>query len=352
MLVGGWLLLRQPTPAAAPAGSLFRMESPPRPKQAAITLAWAGDLTPGSKYGLPGGEGREQLRQARPLLQKADLTMANLEGTLTKRGIDKCSDSSGSCFSFSAPPRYARGLQWSGIDIANLANNHSLDRGPQGLRDTTASLRKEGIASTGTPGKITYLTKQRLKIAIVGFAPYSWVNNLTDLKTAQRLVRKASKASDITWVAIHAGAEGAGQTRTPRGRESSFGEDRGNTRRFVREVIQAGADLVTGSGPHVVRGMEMYKGRLIAYSTGNFAGWRNFELGGTLSESAVLRVQLDSQGRLIGGKWHPLLLRGPGVPTPDPSRRSAQTANQAGRKDFGAKAVLVKTNSELKLPRP
>ena len=88
---------------------------------------------------------------------------------------------------------------------------------------------------------------------------------------------------------MHAGAEGSAATHVPHGTETFLGENRGDSRRFAHAVVDAGADLVVGSGPHVIRGMERYHGRLIAYSLGNFAGYKNFGTGGTLSLSAILR---------------------------------------------------------------
>ena len=81
-------------------------------------------------------------------------------------------------------------------------------------------------------------------------------------------------------VLMHAGAEGADRTHVPAGREEAYGEDRGDSPLFARTAIDAGADLVLGSGPHVLRGMQLYKGRLIAYSLGNLAGWHNFSRHG------------------------------------------------------------------------
>ena len=97
-------------------------------------------------------------------------------------------------------------------------------------------------------------------------------------------------------VAIHAGAEGSDQIHVPHGAEYFLGENRGNSRAFTHAAIDAGADLVVGSGPHVIRGVEWYHHRLIAYSTGNFAGYHNFSLGGTLSLSAIFRVTLKPDG--------------------------------------------------------
>jgi hypothetical protein len=319
-----------------------------KPKQ--VSLVWAGDLTPGSRYGLPGGNGQEQLGQVRSYLRKADITAVNLEGTLTDGGSDKCGASpGGNCFSFAAPPRFAKGLAWAGVDVANLANNHSMDSGQQGLMDTKAALEARGIQTAGLPGQTTYMWARGIKVAILGFAPYQWSGDLRDESLARRRI-KAAKA-DVVWVVIHAGAEGSDKGSTPKGREIAFGEDRGNTRSFAHMAVKAGEDLVTGSGPHVVRGMEIYQGKLIAYSTGNFAGWRNFQLGGALSESAILTVTVAASGRMIKANWRSMLLTGPGIPSPDPSAQSAARANQLSKQDFGSRAALIHSAGRIGLSR-
>jgi poly-gamma-glutamate capsule biosynthesis protein CapA/YwtB (metallophosphatase superfamily) len=76
--------------------------------------------------------------------------------------------------------------------------------------------------------------------------------------------------ANIVVAFFHGGAEGADQTHTPRGHQQYLGEDRGDVRSFARAAIDGGADLVVGSGPHVLRGMERYHKRLIAYSLGDF----------------------------------------------------------------------------------
>ncbi|HUK77130.1 MAG TPA: CapA family protein, partial [Thermoleophilia bacterium] len=129
--------------------------------------------------------------------------------------------------------------------------------------------------------------------------------------------------ADVVIVLMHAGAEGAGETHTPHGSESAFGENRGDARAFAHAMIDAGADLVLGSGPHVIRGIERYRDHLIAYSLGNFAGWHNFGLGGNLSLSGLLTVRVDGAGHILGGRWLSLYVAQPGVPSVDSSNTSA-----------------------------
>ena len=150
--------------------------------------------------------------------------------------------------------------------------------------------------------------------------------------------------ADIVVAFLHAGAEGANKTHVPRGPESAFGEYRGDSRHFARVAIDAGADLVLGSGPHVLRGLELYKGRLIAYSLGNLAGWHNFGTGGRSSLSALLTVALAPSGRFFAAEIASYRLDGAGVPHADPQARRGQA-------DALAQRAPTSPSSDLKIDR-
>jgi hypothetical protein len=151
-------------------------------------------------------------------------------------------------------------------------------------------------------------------------------------------------------VLFHGGAEGADRTAVPLGREWAFGEDRGDSRAFAHLAIDAGADVVLGSGPHVVRGIETYRGRLIAYSLGNFAGVRNFASGGTLSHSGVVNVRVDRRGRVRNGWWHGVALDPSGRPRPDQGA-SRTLVERLSAQDFGAGAPRIRADGRI-LPAP
>jgi hypothetical protein len=171
---------------------------------------------------------------------------------------------------------------------------------------------------------------------VIAFAPYDWTNNLLDIPAAAALVRYAKRSAGIVVVLIHAGAEGPTEDHVPHGTEYAFGEDRGDERAFAAAVIDAGASIVLGAGPHVIRGIERYRDRMIAYSLGNFACWDNLGRGGTLSESAILRVTLTPGGRVLGGRWIPIELIGPGVPHIDKSGASTALVRRLSAADFGS----------------
>jgi Bacterial capsule synthesis protein PGA_cap len=309
-----------------------------------FTLTWGGDVTLGSRYGNPPDHAREMLAAVAPIMREADIAAVNLEGTLGAGGTSKCPpppNASSNCFAFQAPAENAEALPGAGVDIVNLANNHAWDFGAAGQVQTLRALRRAGMVATGRPGQITIVRRGGLRIALLGFAAYPWAASLTDLGGVRRLVRRAGAAADVVVVAMHAGSEGADQTRVPGGTEVAFGEDRGDSRRFAHAAVDAGADLVVGSGPHVIRGIERYHRRVIAYSLGNFAGWNNFGMGGTLSESGILRVKLNADGVPISTHWIPIQLTGPGIPEIDHSGESKRLVERLSRADFGRAAGIM-----------
>jgi hypothetical protein len=330
-----------PQPAASLAPTTTRAPTTTTTEPPVIEIGWVGDLTPGSKYGLPPEQGRALFTHTRDLLHGPDLMIANLEGTLSEGGPSKCDGrDSTACFAFQAPPEYAAALAWAGIDLVSLANNHAYDYLARGLEQTQDALDEHGIAYTGLVDQITVREVKGIRVATVGFSPYHWNSSLLDIPAAEQLVAEAAAQADVVVVLMHAGAEGADKTRTPEGAEHAYGEYRGHTRDFARAVVDAGADLVLGAGPHVVRGIERYQGKLIAYSLGNFAGWGNFRITGNLGISGLLTVRVDRQGNVLGGRWASLRLEPPGVPRPDPEHTGARLVRDLSLEDFEDTFVL------------
>jgi hypothetical protein len=193
------------------------------------------------------------------------------------------------------------------------------------------------------------LRRKGIRLAFVGFAPYPWAAPLRP-RAAARLVRRAARRADVVVAFVHMGAEGAGRVHTPRHPEYAFGEFRGNPRVFAHRLVDAGADLVLGSGPHVLRGVEGYRGRLIAYSLGNFVGYRNFALGGRSRLSAILTTRIDRSGRFRSASLTSIRLVGPGRPVPDPSRAGARLVVRLSRADFDGHGLRAAV--EVRLRRP
>nr|WP_230858334.1 CapA family protein [Actinoplanes aureus] len=330
--------------SAAPVEESAEVES--------ITLSATGDIIMGSAPNkLPANDGEGFFDSVREGLE-SDLVMGNLEQPLTgDTGTSKCgSPPRPNCFAFRSPPAYAEHLKDAGFQLLNTANNHSKDYGTQGYRNTVAALEKAGLEHTGAEDQITVVEVQGVKVAVVGFSPYEGANDLNDLPAARAVVKEAGSQADLVVVQVHMGAEGSDKTHVKPGKELFFGEDRGDPIKFSHTVVDAGADLVVGHGPHVLRGMEFYKGKLIAYSLGNFAGGgRTLSRDGVLKYSGILHVSLTKDGEYAGGKFLSTYLNDNGVPIRDKkNERGRKMVDQLSAADFDETAATIGDDGTIK----
>ena len=311
----------------------------------AVTMSFVGDMDLGSTPQLP-SNASSYLNPVRSALA-ASIVFGNLEGTLTNGTSSKCGSSSTNCYAFRNPPGYAHIYRAAGFNILNSANNHSHDFSSQGVSDTSAALRAAKIAQAGLPGQIGIVHVGAVRVSFVDFAPYSNTNDLLNYAAAARLIKRAKAESNFVVVYMHVGAEGSGATHVSGSEEYYVGEDRGNAQRFAHAAINSGASLVVASGPHVLRGMEFYRGHLIAYSLGDFSSYYNFATSGTLGESAILHVTLSSTGLFQSAHFLSVRLNGAGRPFLDPSGASRRLVNTLTRQDFGSRGALIGTNGTI-----
>jgi capsule synthesis protein PGA_cap len=312
-------------PPAAAASRAPRSSAPAASR--VITLSATGDIIMGSAPNRLPANGGEGFFDSVKAGLAADLVMGNLEQPLTgDTGASKCgSPPRANCFAFRSPPSYARHLKDAGFELMNTANNHSKDFGTAGYRNTIEALTAVGLQYTGAEDQITVANVKGVRVAVIGFSPYAGANNLNDLDHSRAIVRRAQEQADVVVVQVHMGAEGSGEGHVRPGNELFFGENRGDPIAFSHAVIDAGADVVIGHGPHVLRGMQFYKGRLIAYSLGNFAGGgKTLSASGVLRYGGILHVSLASDGRWAGGRFLSTAMSPAGVPTRD-------RANERGR---------------------
>ena len=318
-----------------------------------ITLSATGDIIMGSAPNkLPAGDGEGFFDSVREDL-KSDLVMGNLEQPLTgDTGTSKCgSPPRANCFAFRSPTKYAGHLKQAGFQLLNTANNHSKDYGVQGYRNTVEALESAGLEHTGAEDQITVVAVKGIKVAVVGFSPYAGANDLNDLDAARAVVEQAAGQADLVVVQVHMGAEGSDKTHVKPGNELFFGENRGDPMKFSRAVIDAGADAVVGHGPHVLRGMEFYKGKLIAYSLGNFAGGgKTLSSNGPLKYGAILHVSLTRDGTFAGGKVVSTYLNAQGVPTRDDNERGREMVASLSAEDFGDEAARIADDGSITPP--
>ena len=190
------------------------------------------------------------LQNVRSIFSADDLTIANFEGTLTDS--DEREDKT---FAFKAPASYASILSGSSVEAVNTANNHSHDYGDQGFDDTLAALDDAGIVHFGYD-ETAVMDIKGIKVGMVGiYELYDHLDREQQLK--DNIAKVQADGAQLIVVIFHWGNE----TETvPDSNQTTLG----------RMAIDLGADLVCGHHPHVLQGIETYKGKNIVYSLGNF----------------------------------------------------------------------------------
>ena len=277
-----------------------------------VTIIGVGDIMLGSNYHSTGPLPKNDyniLSDTEKILQDADITVGNLEGTLfDEGGTPKSCSNPSVCFVFRTPSRYGDYLKKAGFDYLSLANNHSNDFGTEGSTKTMKNLDALGIKYSGIKGTVetAVIEKDGLKYGFTSFAPQSRTVSLHDYKYAAELIKSLKSKVDIVIVMFHGGAEGSGKEHIIRKNEIYFGENRGNVFEFARMAVDAGADIIFGQGPHVTRAIELYKNKFISYSAGNFATYGKFKLSGTSGIAPIFKITLDSKGNFIEGEIIPV----------------------------------------------
>ncbi len=314
-----------------------------------IKIKAVGDIVPGTDY--PNNRLHPQkkvlFRSVKPLLKGADFLFGNFESTLTKYPYSPKGVGGGLIIPFRTPPSYTQILEDAGFDIMSVANNHSFDFALPGFKDTMQNLENAGIKALGKKGQILIANYKGLSIAWIGFSSFDYHNSVNNLVAAKALVQKASKNADIVVISFHAGAEGTGAMNVRNKTEYFYGENRGNLVQFSRTMIDNGADLILGHGPHVPRALELYKGKLIAYSLGNFMGYRTLSTNAQLAYSLVLEAELNNQGNFVSGKIIPVHLNRQGIPYPDRQGRSIKLIRQLTQNDFPKTPLIIKNNGQI-----
>lgn len=289
----------QPTKApAATAAPTKAPDSTASDSLRQITLAFAGDVNldenshPAAKYDAEGGDiGKCFSSDLLKEMKNADVMMLNNEFAYSTRGT-KAADKS---YTFRANPGRVNILKKIGTDIVSLANNHALDYGQDALADTFDTLEQAGIDYVGAGRNMNrakspiYKTIGGKKIAFLAASRVIFAGDWYATETGAGMVgtydpslilesiKEAKKNSDYTVIFVHWGIE-----------RENYPVD--YQRSLAEAYIDAGADAVVGCHPHVMQGIEYYKGKPIAYSLSNY--WFNDKL----NQSALLKLYLDPDG--------------------------------------------------------
>lgn len=321
-------------------------------KKPDISIVAVGDIMMGTNFPddrRAPDDGVSLLKAMTPILTDADITFGNLEGVLLDGGkaAKQCKNSS-SCYVFRSPPYYANYLKAAGFDVLSLANNHARDFGEEGRTASMQALNAAELHHTGRVGDIAQWSVKGLIVTWIAYAPFGGSYDLLDIPLAKKQIGEINKSSDLIFVSIHAGAEGKEVSHIPFKNEMFYGEDRGDVVKFSRAVIDAGADLVVGHGPHVPRAIELYKNRLIAYSLGNFLTYQGIRITGENGIAPVLKVTLSSdggfkQGQIISARQHR-----PQGTLPDKKGEAAKIIQQLTKEDFPDSQIVFLKNGLFK----
>jgi poly-gamma-glutamate capsule biosynthesis protein CapA/YwtB (metallophosphatase superfamily) len=320
-----------------------------------FTVAAVGDLMMGSTYPvhiLPPDDGQRIFDGVAHQFQYSDLVFGNLEGVLADDvKPTKCKvPLQDRCFEFTMPSRYARHLKKAGFTVMNIANNHILDAGLAGAETTIETLLGAGIAPAGGE-RIASLQWRDRTIVVVGFSykasPYAY--SILDITEAKEAIADLKGRYHLVIVSLHGGAEGKNALHIPRRNETYMKENRGDVVKFAHAAIDAGADMVIGHGPHVVRALELYRGKLIAYSLGNFLTFAVFNLKGPSGISVILKARIDGKtGNFIDGKLVPLRLVDGGIPVIDPSAEAVDLMRSLTAADIKPPTIVIDPEGMLR----
>ena len=260
-----------------------------------VSLLFAGDIYFSNHvlnaYDRVGGIGGVLGESLRETIAESDIFMANLEFPFSDRGTQAADKQ----FTFRVSPSRVSILQEIGPDIVTVANNHALDYGTDALLDTCDTLDSAGILHVGAGKNLEeakqpqIIEKNGKKIGFLGasrvFPTGGWAAGSShpgmfsayDTASVVQEIQKVKKEGDYLVVYVHWGIE---RNTQPEAYQREMGH----------QYIDAGADLVVGSHPHVLQGIELYHGKWILYSLGNFV------FGSSIPETMLVQASVDAQG--------------------------------------------------------
>ena len=296
--------------------------------------------------------GMDPFASVEPSLDSADLALVNVETAISDRGTPHFKE-----YVFRAPPSAAARIAAGGVDVANLANNHANDYGPDALTDTVDLLEGAGVTTIGAGRNAQEAYQYRLlttgsgvNVAFVGaslivpsaFAATSATPGIASAHTPSRArvldtVRAAASTADAVVVAVHWGIE-----RNPCPNDEQ--------RLLAQQLLDAGADAVVGHHPHVLQPVVVSGGKLVAFSLGNFV-WE--PRTGLTGETGVLQIDFDGD-HVVGWTLHPHLLDGDGVPVPAGSGERVERIRDIVSGDCSPHAPppVTTSTSTTSLPAP
>lgn len=320
-----------------------------------VTILCTGDLMPGtdypsSKYLPPRNNCVALFGDAAELIRSADVAVGNLEGVFADGSATAkvCRDTL-NCYVFRMPDEYAGCIEAAGYDALSVANNHVNDFGVAGRTHSSKVLDETGMHYAGfTTHPWTIFVKDSIRYGFAAFAPHTGTMDMKDYKGAAAIVKMLDDSCDIVIVSFHGGAEGKDHQHLVKGDEEFLGYNRGSVYRFAHTVVDAGADVVYGHGPHVVRAVELYRDRLICYSLGNFCTYSRFNLSGPNALAPAVMVTTRNDGSFIEAQIFPFLQLGEGGPVKDPSGKAISKIRELTEADLPGQGIEITNEGSIK----
>ncbi|MGM9804063.1 MAG: CapA family protein [Muribaculaceae bacterium] len=333
---------------AAP-GSKTDVKRVSQPAQNIFSIVGVGDVVMGINYPdtaqlFTNDDGASLFKHAKAVITGADVAVCNLEGVmLNEGGTPKKVQNKEALHLFRMPEHYAGLLSDAGFDLVSIANNHSRDFGEEGLTSTMHALQNAGIAYAGVKGtcETAVVTRRGVRFGFVALAPNALMVHLKDISYATNLVKQLKATCQVVIISVHAGAEGNDARHVTRQDEFYYGENRGNIYEVAHALVDAGADVVFGHGPHVSRAMELYRGRLIAYSLGNFCTPFGVNILGTGGHAPLVRVWVNQRGEFVKGRIFPFAQLSRTGPQPARSYNVIADIISLSRADFPNSPLII-----------
>jgi len=318
-----------------------------------IEIIAVGDMMLGTNYPddsyLPPNKGKHQLESIDSLLAGGDILFGNLEGViLNEGGTHKNCNNPKTCYIFRSPEYMATRIKEAGFNLMSVANNHAGDFGTAGRNNTSRVLDSLGIHYAGNSNQpySTFIIDE-MKYGFAAFAPNVGTPSINNLDSAQAIIKHLDSLVDIVIVSFHGGAEGKEYTRVTKKREYFYRENRGNVHTFAHTMIDAGADIIIGHGPHVPRAIEVYNNRFIAYSLGNFCTYGRFNLSGNNGLAPIVRIKINSKGEFIEGKLIAAKQKGAGTPVLDPDGQVIRLIKKLSEEDLPESKISVDESGNI-----
>lgn len=291
------------------------------------------------------------LEPAKDIIRNAKIAFCNLEGPFLNTGIvsKHCRDTL-NCYVFKTPEMYFKCIEDAGFNLFSLANNHIYDFGLSGVESTYRLINSYKLNGAGTTNhSFCKFEIDGIKIGFTAFSPISGTNNINDYNILKEIVTLLKSESDIVIVSFHGGGEGKNYLHVKNEEEIYLGENRGNVIEFSKMAIDCGADVVIGHGPHVPRGVYLYKNRFIAFSLGNFCTYGRINVSGVNGYAPLVDIFVNKKGQFVKGKIHSFIQDyGSGISI-DSSNKAAKLIRKLSAEDFPDNPIEISEDGSIKL---